>query len=149
MQRVKCFGRIDRVSEMNREKQVCYFNSPLSPFPKKRKRRRMFFHWLQTALYLHFLLSLEIYICFLKLKLFYLRFREESLLIFNYFFLPFVLVLQLSLDNFFFLIYPGLIDYIQNDPSILPRIGIITVAGLGGVVAGYKREFFVGFFSNN
>lgn len=33
----------------------------------------------------------------------------------------------------------NLIDYIQNDPSILPRLGIITVAGLGGVVAGYRR----------
>lgn len=35
----------------------------------------------------------------------------------------------------------SLIDYIQNDPNVLPRLGVITVAGLGGVVAGYKRGF--------
>ncbi|CAH1776029.1 unnamed protein product, partial [Owenia fusiformis] len=32
----------------------------------------------------------------------------------------------------------GTIYYIQNDPGILPRAGVITVAGLGGIVAGYK-----------
>ncbi|KAK6177868.1 hypothetical protein SNE40_012744 [Patella caerulea] len=31
-----------------------------------------------------------------------------------------------------------LITYIQDDPAILPRAGVITVAGLGGIVAGYK-----------
>ncbi|XP_014777968.1 MICOS complex subunit MIC27 [Octopus bimaculoides] len=32
----------------------------------------------------------------------------------------------------------GLIDYIQNDPNVLARAGVITVAGLGGIVAGYR-----------
>ena len=30
------------------------------------------------------------------------------------------------------------IEYIRNDPGILPRAGVITVAGLGGIIAGYK-----------
>ncbi|XP_076456951.1 MICOS complex subunit MIC26-like [Babylonia areolata] len=32
----------------------------------------------------------------------------------------------------------GLIDYIQNDPGMLPRAAVITVAGLGGIIAGYR-----------
>ncbi|XP_064597467.1 MICOS complex subunit MIC27-like [Liolophura sinensis] len=32
----------------------------------------------------------------------------------------------------------GFIDYVQSDPGILPRAGVITVAGLGGIVAGYR-----------
>ncbi|KAK7091794.1 hypothetical protein V1264_009431 [Littorina saxatilis] len=32
----------------------------------------------------------------------------------------------------------GFIDFLQNDPGALPRAAVITVAGLGGIVAGYK-----------
>ncbi|KAL8575965.1 hypothetical protein ACOMHN_051983 [Nucella lapillus] len=32
----------------------------------------------------------------------------------------------------------GLIDYLQNDPGMVPRAAVITVAGLGGIVAGYR-----------
>ena len=39
-----------------------------------------------------------------------------------------------------------LITYIQEDPGALPRAAIITVSGLGGVVAGYKGGFFRKFF---
>ncbi|GAB1600703.1 MICOS complex subunit MIC27-like [Argonauta hians] len=31
-----------------------------------------------------------------------------------------------------------LIYYIQNDPNVLARAGVITVAGLGGMLAGYR-----------
>ena len=34
------------------------------------------------------------------------------------------------------------IEYIRNDPGILPRAGVITVAGLGGIIAGYKGKAF-------
>lgn len=34
------------------------------------------------------------------------------------------------------------LQYIQNDPGSLPRAGVITIAGLGGIVAGYRRGFF-------
>lgn len=47
---------------------------------------------------------------------------------------------------FLFPFFPGLIDYIQNDPNVLPRLGVITVAGLGGVVAGYKRKLLWFYF---
>ena len=33
-----------------------------------------------------------------------------------------------------------LLTYIQEDSGILPRAAIITVAGLGGIVAGYRGE---------
>ncbi|XP_071115487.1 MICOS complex subunit MIC27-like [Haliotis cracherodii] len=33
------------------------------------------------------------------------------------------------------------VTYIQEDPSILPKASVITVAGLGGVVAGYRGGF--------
>ncbi|KAK3611930.1 hypothetical protein CHS0354_014007 [Potamilus streckersoni] len=32
----------------------------------------------------------------------------------------------------------GAIEYLQNDPGVLPRIGVIAVSGLGGIVLGYK-----------
>ncbi|KAK7456547.1 hypothetical protein BaRGS_00039345 [Batillaria attramentaria] len=37
----------------------------------------------------------------------------------------------------------GVIDYIQNDPGMLPRVVVITIAGLGGVVAGYRGRLEV------
>ncbi|XP_067666154.1 MICOS complex subunit MIC27-like [Haliotis asinina] len=33
------------------------------------------------------------------------------------------------------------VTYVQDDPSILPKASVITVAGLGGVVAGYRGGF--------
>jgi len=30
------------------------------------------------------------------------------------------------------------LDYLQNDPGMLPRVSVITIAGLGGIVAGYR-----------
>ena len=33
-----------------------------------------------------------------------------------------------------------LLHYIQEDAGIVPRAIIITIAGLGGIVAGYKGE---------
>jgi hypothetical protein len=32
----------------------------------------------------------------------------------------------------------GALTYIQEDSGVLPRVAIITVSGLGGIVAGYK-----------
>ena len=34
----------------------------------------------------------------------------------------------------------GVIDVLKNDPSVLPRLTIISVAGLGGIIAGYKGD---------
>ncbi|CAC5414845.1 unnamed protein product [Mytilus coruscus] len=43
------------------------------------------------------------------------------------------------------------IEYIQNDPGILPRAGVITVAGLGGIVLGHRggilRKLFYSSFA--
>lgn len=33
-----------------------------------------------------------------------------------------------------------MLNHIQNDPGVLPRAGVIAVAGLGGVIAGYRGE---------
>jgi hypothetical protein len=33
-----------------------------------------------------------------------------------------------------------MLDYLQNDPHALPRAVVITVAGLGGIVAGYRGK---------
>ncbi|KAL3889648.1 hypothetical protein ACJMK2_001982 [Sinanodonta woodiana] len=35
----------------------------------------------------------------------------------------------------------GAIEYLQNDPGVLPRIGVIAISGLGGIVLGYKGGF--------
>ncbi|XP_064652265.1 MICOS complex subunit MIC27-like [Lineus longissimus] len=32
-----------------------------------------------------------------------------------------------------------LVNYIQDDPGYIPRAAVITVAGLGGIIVGYKR----------
>ena len=32
------------------------------------------------------------------------------------------------------------LTYIQEDASVLPRAAIITVSGLGGIVAGYRGQ---------
>lgn len=43
------------------------------------------------------------------------------------------------------------IEYIRNDPGILPRAGVITVAGLGGIVLGHRggilRKLFYSSFA--
>ena len=33
------------------------------------------------------------------------------------------------------------LTYIQEDASVLPRAAIITVSGLGGIVAGYRGQY--------
>ena len=43
------------------------------------------------------------------------------------------------------LLFAATLDFIQNDPGLLPRAGVITVAGLGGIVAGYRRELSIMF----
>ncbi|XP_025089755.1 MICOS complex subunit MIC27-like [Pomacea canaliculata] len=35
-----------------------------------------------------------------------------------------------------------MLNHIQNDPGVLPRAGVIAVAGLGGVIAGYRGGMF-------
>lgn len=42
-----------------------------------------------------------------------------------------------------FFVFLGSLDYIQNNPGELPRVIFITVAGMGGIVLGYKGEFIV------
>ncbi len=44
---------------------------------------------------------------------------------------------HLSFSNFTYL---DMVKYLQEDSGALPRAAFITVAGLGGVVAGYKGE---------
>ncbi|KAL5014339.1 hypothetical protein ScPMuIL_008609 [Solemya velum] len=34
-----------------------------------------------------------------------------------------------------------LVTYVQEDPGVLPKAGVITIAGLGGIVAGYRGGF--------
>jgi hypothetical protein len=41
----------------------------------------------------------------------------------------------------FYYIATDALKYLQEDSSVLPRIAVITVAGLGGIVAGYKGLF--------
>lgn len=41
----------------------------------------------------------------------------------------------------FYYIVTEALKYLQEDSSALPRIAVITVAGLGGIVAGYKGLF--------
>ena len=37
-----------------------------------------------------------------------------------------------------FFIISGTIEYLQSDPATLPRIGVITAAGLGGALLGFR-----------
>ena len=37
-------------------------------------------------------------------------------------------------------VFADSLTYIQEDAGLLPRTALITVAGLGGIVAGYKGK---------
>ena len=44
------------------------------------------------------------------------------------------------LSKAFIILSSGTIDMIQNEPGILPRVGVITAAGLGGAIAGFRGK---------
>lgn len=51
------------------------------------------------------------------------------------------------IDKVFVYMYDsGLIDYVKNDRGLLPRAVIITVSGLGGVVAGNRGKYILARF---
>ena len=39
-----------------------------------------------------------------------------------------------------YLMYVEALRYLQEDSSVVPRVAVITVAGLGGIVAGYRGK---------
>jgi len=39
-----------------------------------------------------------------------------------------------------YVLFTDFLTYVQEDSSVLPRAAIITVSGLGGIVAGYRGQ---------
>ena len=42
-----------------------------------------------------------------------------------------------------YFVFADFLTYIQEDSSVLPRAAIITLSGLGGIVAGYRGELWL------
>ena len=42
----------------------------------------------------------------------------------------------------------GVVDYLQNEPELWQRCGIVAVAAFAGFISGYKREFVSYLWSN-
>jgi hypothetical protein len=42
------------------------------------------------------------------------------------------------MNEFDFFIFLATIDYIRDDQSFFPKVGVITIAGLGGLLLGHK-----------
>lgn len=43
-------------------------------------------------------------------------------------------------SNYSCILISATLDYIQNDEGVLPRIAVIGVSGLAGIVLGYKGK---------
>ncbi len=43
---------------------------------------------------------------------------------------------------FYLLIFIATIDYIRDDQTFFPKVGVVTVAGLGGLLLGHKGGVF-------
>jgi len=39
---------------------------------------------------------------------------------------------------FIFTIFKATLDYIRDDQSFFPKVGVVTIAGLGGLLLGHK-----------